>query len=74
MKIIIESTSKVIQFNGLPARVWEGFTESGIKVHCYITRVSIDKDEPRAEEFERELLEQKVPSAEIQSIPLRMII
>jgi hypothetical protein len=59
---------------GLPARVWEGKTESGIKVHCYITRTAIDKYEPRMEEFERELLEQKPPSAEIQAMPLRMIL
>ncbi len=74
MKITIESTTKIIDFNNLPARVWEGHTESGIKVHCYITRVAIDKDEPRTIEFRKELLEQKAPSPEIQAIPLRMII
>ena len=74
MKITIHSTSKIIQFNGLPARIWEGETESGIKIHCYITRVAIDKTELRTEEFERELQEQKPPSVEVQSIPLRLII
>ena len=74
MKIMIESTTKITHLNGVPARVWEGQTESGIRVHCYITRVAIDKDEPRAEEFQKELQEQKVPSAEIEAIPLRMII
>ena len=74
MKITIESTTKITHLNGMPARVWEGQTESGIKIHCYITRVAIDKDEPRAEEFEKELKEQKVPSTEIKAIPLRMII
>ncbi len=74
MKITIESTTKITELNGVPARVWEGQTESGIKVHCYITRVAIDKDEPRADEFQNELQEQKVPSAEIEAIPLRMII
>lgn len=74
MKITIESTTKITHLNGLPARVWEGQTESGIKIHCFITRVAIDNDEPRAEEFEKELQEQKTPSAEIQAIPLRMIL
>jgi len=73
MKITIESTTKITELNGVPARVWEGQTESGIKVHCYITRVAIDKDEPRVDEFKNELQEQKVPSAEIEAIPLRMI-
>ncbi len=74
MKITIESTSKIIHLNEVPARIWEGHTESGIKVHCYITRIAIDKDEPRTDEFQKELLEQKAPSAEIEAIPLRMLI
>lgn len=74
MKITVESTSKMITLNGVPARIWEGFTESGIKCHCYITRIAIDKDESRSEEFEKELSEQKTPSAEIEAIPIRMIL
>lgn len=74
MKITIESTSKIVELNGIPARVWEGQTESGVKIHCFINRVAIDKDEPRVEEFEKELQEQKVPSVEVQAIPSRLII
>lgn len=74
MKIIVESTTKIIELNGVPARVWEGQTESGVKIHCFITRVAIDKDEPRSDEFERELKEQKIPSVEIQAIPARLIL
>jgi len=74
MKITIESPTKITHLNNVPARIWEGTTESGIKVHCYITRIAIDKDEPRSAEFEKELQEQKVPSPEIEAIPLRMII
>ena len=54
MKISIENTTKIVQLNGIPARVWEGETESGIKVHCFITRIAIDKNDPRAEEFNKE--------------------
>lgn len=72
MKVTIESTKKIIEFNGIPCRVWEGKTQSGIKIHCYITRVAISADETRTEEFEEELQQQKPPSAEIQAIPLRM--
>jgi len=74
MKIIIELTSKFVTLNGVPARIWEGETESGIKLHCYITRIAIDKDETRIEEFEKELQQQRPPSKEIEAIPLRMII
>lgn len=74
MTITVHSTEKIIEFNGIPARVWEGETETGIKMHCYITRVAIDANETRSEQFEKELKEQRVPSPEIQAIPLRMIL
>jgi hypothetical protein len=74
MKIIIESTSKIVELNGVPARIWEGTTESGIELHCFITRVAIDEEETRTEEFERELKEQKKPSVALECYPLRMII
>ena len=78
MKIQLESTTKIVQLvtdNGsVPARIWEGTTASGIRCHAYITRIAIDKDEPHPEQFERELKEQRVPSAKILAIPLRVIL
>ncbi|MFL5811348.1 MAG: hypothetical protein ACJ749_17630 [Flavisolibacter sp.] len=73
MKVTLENTSKLVHLNGVPARVWEGETESGIKVHAFITRIAVEKSQDTSQ-FERELSEQKVPSAEVQAIPLRMIL
>lgn len=73
MKITVESTTKIVHLNGVPARIWEGQTESGIPVHCYITRIAVDKDQD-ASEFEKELQEHRAPSPEVQAIPLRMIL
>jgi hypothetical protein len=73
MKITIENTRKIVTVNDVPARIWEGFTESGIAVHCYITRIAVHKDEDQ-EQFERELLEQRLPSAAIEGIPLRLVL
>lgn len=72
MRITIESTSKVVQLNGVPARIWEGKTESGIPVHCYVTRIATDNKD--TSEFERELQRHRAPSAEVEAIPLRMIL
>ena len=78
MKIQIESTSHVtmIEMEGrsIPARVWEGSTESGVPVHCYITRIAptIPRDDPRQVQFERELKECVAPT--VPAIPLRMIL
>lgn len=44
MTITIKSTTKMVELNGVPARIWEGETESGIPVHCYITRIAHHKD------------------------------
>lgn len=74
MKITIESTSKIVELNDVPARIWEGETESGIKVHCFITRIACDKNEERADEFRTELQEQKPPSKGVDSYPLTMFI
>ena len=74
MKIEIQSTEKIVHLNKVPARIWEGTTDSGIKVHCYVTRIAVDKDEPNQEQFQKELQEHKPPSAEVMAIPLYMII
>ncbi len=74
MKIEIESTTKIVKLDGVPARVWEGKTDSGIKVHCFVTRIAIDKNEERMGEFQNELQEQKPPSNAIEAYPLNIII
>ena len=74
MKVQLHSTSKIVHLNGVPARIWEGITEGGVKCHAYITRIACDKDEPHAEEFERDLQEHQKPTPEIEAIPLRMIL
>lgn len=80
MKITISPTSKIVTCKpgpletGIQARVWEGHTENGIKVHCLVTRVAVGKDEPRIEEFHQALQEVNAPSAEIEAYPTRLII
>ncbi len=74
MKATIESTTKIVELNGVPARIWEGESESGIRFHCYITRVAIDEQETRTAEFQQELAEQRVPSVALEAIPLRLIL
>lgn len=75
MKITIESTSKIVELNGIPARIWEGMTESGVKVHCFVTRIAIDKNETQTTEFENELEEACPPSPEIEMCyPNRLIL
>jgi len=73
MKITIESTTKIVELNGIPCRIWEGETESGIKMHAFISRVAIGKDE-NAEEFARELQQCAAPSVAVEFIPDRLII
>jgi hypothetical protein len=73
MKINIESTTKIVQLNGVPARIWEGTTETGIKIHAFITRVAIGKNEDGTQ-FEKELHECAVPSTEIEAYPLNLIL
>ena len=73
MKIEIQNTTKIVELNGVPARVWEGTTESGIPVHCFVTRISPQSHE-NIEDFESELQEVSPPSAGVQAYPLSMIL
>lgn len=74
MKITLQSTTKLVHVNGVPARIWEGHTDSGIAVHCYVTRIAAPKDGADLTQFELELQEHAAPSAEIAAIPLRLIL
>lgn len=73
MKIAIESTTQVVTLNGVPARIWQGHTESGIPVHCFVTRIAIPTDADSSQ-FDRELQEHAAPRPELEAYPLRMIL
>lgn len=77
MKVTLDSTTKIVELtlNGqtLPARIWEGHTESGIPCHAYITRIAVHEDLD-ASQFERELQEHRRATPAIEAIPLRLIL
>lgn len=74
MRIIIESTTKTVEVNGVPARIWEGYTASGIAVHCYVTRIAVHVDDNQRQ-FEAELQSHRPPrNADIDAIPNRLIL
>ena len=76
MRIQLESTDKIVSLNGVPARIWEGATLSGVPIHCYITRIAVDEGRPQEEfeQFERELQECRKPSPAVAAIPMSMIL
>lgn len=73
MKVALESTDKIVQLNGVPARIWEGYTAGGVPCHAYVTRIAVSESVDSAE-FDRELQVHRPPSAEIQTIPLRLVL
>lgn len=73
MIVNLESTDKIVELNGVPARVWEGHTEAGVPCHAYVTRIAVSNSVD-ASEFERDLQEQRPPSPEIAAIPLRLVL
>lgn len=87
MKITIESTEKIVTLvmpkdgvkTEIPARIWEGHTDSGIPVHCFVTRIAptvedTEENKKKFVQFERELMEQRKPSTDVYEIPLRLIL
>ena len=75
MKITLESTTQIVDVNNVPARVWEGHTDSGIRVICFVTRIAVSKDENQTvlDQFDKELQECKAPTPEVAVYPLSMI-
>lgn len=79
MQITIHNTSKIVilkagsQADGVSARVWEGETESGIKLHCFITLIACDAQADTTE-FQAELMQRSAPTPEIEAIPDRLIL
>lgn len=84
MKITIESTSKIVTLvvpgGEVRARVWQGETENGIPVQCFITRIApeISQSHPQIDEltkeFEIDLHRQADPRPTVATIPLRLIL
>jgi hypothetical protein len=69
MKITLENTDKLLRLvvdnHEVPARLWEGTTDSGIPVVAFITRISPQThDEEVNATFARELQEMKKPTLE----------
>ena len=56
MKITLESTVTIVKVNGVQARIWDGQTESGIKIFAMVCKVAVHKDLDSSE-FDRELRE-----------------
>lgn len=73
MTITITNTQKIIYINGIPARVWEGKTESGVPIHAFVTRIGVDKSE-NLEQFEKELQSCKPLSKELESYPTKLLL
>lgn len=56
MKIELQSTTRIVQVNGFPGRVWEGKTDGGIECFAVVTRIACHAESDSGE-FDRELQE-----------------
>lgn len=65
MKLEIKATEKLTQINGVPVRLWEGKTESGIPCKVFVHRVAVHNDHDSTQ-FEAELKEQMPPGVRIE--------
>ena len=73
MKIAIENTSKIVSFNGIDCRVWEGESDRGVAVIVFIPRIAV-KNGLDTSQFEADLQETSAPSPEVEAWPLRMVL
>jgi hypothetical protein len=64
MKIEIEATQHLTEISGVPVRLWEGKTESGIPCKVFVHRIAVAA-EKECQEFETELQEKAPPGRPI---------
>lgn len=89
MKVTLHSTSKVLEIvpegyiaggrsNPMPikARLWEGQTESGVAVHCFMVRIAHDESLPPAQqqEFSQQLESHEAPTVTPKAYDLRLFL
>jgi hypothetical protein len=60
MKLQIEATEQLTTIDGVPVRLWEGVTESGVCCKVFVHRIAVHNDEDSSQ-FEHELAEQLPP-------------
>lgn len=70
MRMTIEATDKLMMIDGVPVRVWDGTTESGVPCIVFVHRIAVLQDSD-SEQFDRELQEQLPPG---RVVPLSMIL
>ncbi len=73
MKITVESTTKIVEVNGTPARIWQGTTAAGIPITALITSVAVDREQDQAE-FDADLTEHAAPTVAVGHWPAVMLI
>lgn len=73
MQVTLYSTTKIVDVNGVPARVWEGTSAKGVPVYAYITRIAAPVGLDH-EEFIKDLQDCAAPSAVVADLPLRLIL
>lgn len=74
MNLTLHPTAKLVDVDGVQARIWEGTTERGVPCFALIVRVGVDRNED-ASEFERELVATRIPEPKLaRDIPTRLVL
>lgn len=61
MKLTLESTTRMVEVDGVKGRVWEGRSAEGVRCYAVITRIMVLEQDDFSV-FQRELDECKAPS------------
>lgn len=69
MKITIEATETLTEIDGVPVRLWQGVTDSGIFCKVFVHRIAVHKDANTAE-LDAELKSVDAPRGGPNYVPL----
>jgi hypothetical protein len=76
MKITMESTSKIVDVNGVPSRLWDGVTSEGVRCDCFVSliQVAAGEDQSRFQAEFHEMLLTQDEEPMVEAIDLRFLI
>ncbi len=73
MRTTIENTDRITMVNGVPVRIWEGKTETGIPMIALIALIAANKDSD-CSQFEEELSEVSTARVDMSPLPPGIIV
>lgn len=71
MTITITNTPKVVELDGVHCTLWEGKSDTGLDVHCFVALIAVEGN--NTDQLKQELRQYKLPSKNTEAYGLKLL-